>query len=118
MKFPGYLEYYDEVTKELFGPELKAKAEADDKAAEESEKLRISVLNLINDEDGKRFMWAMLNETGVFRDCFTGNSETFYREGKRSVGLYVYQLLMAADPMALQKLVNFRRENLKEKKDG
>lgn len=29
----------------------------------------------------------MLGITGIFRSSFTGNSETFFREGERNVGL-------------------------------
>lgn len=42
---------------------------------------------LMSDKRGRRFMWRMLEVTGVYRSSFTGNSETFFREGQRNVGL-------------------------------
>jgi hypothetical protein len=39
-------------------------------------------------------------EAGIFRSSFTGNSETFFNEGKRSIGLFVLDELMQAKPDA------------------
>lgn len=42
---------------------------------------------LMSDKRGRRFMWSQLAKAGVFRTSFTGNSETFFNEGKRVMGL-------------------------------
>lgn len=47
------------------------------------------VLNVMNTESGRRFVWRLLDKAGVFRSSFTGNSETFFREGMRNLGLMV-----------------------------
>lgn len=36
---------------------------------------------------GRRFVNRLLDQTGLNARSFTGNSETFFREGRRSVGL-------------------------------
>lgn len=42
---------------------------------------------------GRRVMWRLLERAGVFRSSFTGNNETFFREGMRNVGLmYLAQI--------------------------
>ena len=35
---------------------------------------------------GRRFVWRMLEKSGMYRTSFTGNSETFFREGIRNYG--------------------------------
>lgn len=42
---------------------------------------------MMSDKRGRRVMWRLLETTGVYRSSFTGNSETFFREGQRNVGL-------------------------------
>lgn len=39
--------------------------------------------------EGRRFLWRLLEKTGVYRSSFTGSSETFFREGQRNVGLFL-----------------------------
>lgn len=48
---------------------------------------------LMGDARGRRFMWNLLGETGLYAVSFTGNSETFFREGRRSVGLSLHRQL-------------------------
>lgn len=52
----------------------------------------------------RRFIMRLIDETGVFARSFTGNSETFFREGQRAVGLSLIEQLEAASPGAFSKL--------------
>lgn len=38
---------------------------------------------------GRRFVWRLMDLAGVFRSSYTGNSDTFFREGQRNLGLIV-----------------------------
>ncbi len=38
-------------------------------------------------KQGRRVMWRLMEKAGIFRTSFTGNSETFFREGHRNLGL-------------------------------
>ena len=40
-------------------------------------------------KQGRNWMWWLLAQCGVFQTSFTGNSTTFFNEGKRQVGLVV-----------------------------
>ena len=42
---------------------------------------------IMSTKEGRRFMWRLLDFSGVYRTSFTGNSETFFKEGSRNVGL-------------------------------
>lgn len=44
---------------------------------------------LMSSKQGRRIAWRLLAETGIHRTSFTGNSETFFREGRRDVGLFI-----------------------------
>lgn len=60
--------------------------------------------------NGRRFVWRFLSDANVFRSCFTGNSTTFYLEGRRDVVLPYYQDIMQACPEMFWKA---QQENLK-----
>jgi hypothetical protein len=46
--------------------------------------------------EGRRFMWRFLSEANIFGPCYTGNSETFYREGRREFALRYFNDLLAS----------------------
>lgn len=53
---------------------------------------------LMNSKRGRRIVWRLLSATGVYRQSYTGNgSETFFREGARSIGLQIVAQLHAID---------------------
>jgi hypothetical protein len=69
-------------------------------AIDRDEAARLSALRVLREQEANDFRWLMqhaqgrrimrdmLKQAEVNKDCFTGNSTTFYNEGKRSVGLY------------------------------
>ena len=56
-------------------------------------------------KQGRRVVWRLLGEAGVFRSSFTGNSETFFREGKRALGLHMLEQIQThcADTFGLMQ---------------
>jgi len=54
---------------------------------------------------GKELIWNILAMCNLYGDNFTGNSQTFYLEGKRAVGLHILQLLEDADKTAYARLL-------------
>ena len=61
---------------------------------------------------GRRFFWKYLDFCGVFRTSFTGNSQTFFNEGLRNVGLKMLSDLNDADPNAYVKIMNEQKGEL------
>lgn len=64
--------------------------------------------------EGRRLVWSMLEEGRVFQSSFTGNSETFFNEGKRAVGLVLLGRILAVKPEAFQQMT---LEHASEEKD-
>lgn len=59
----------------------------------------ISALNsLLKSSGGRKWVWDMLVKCHVFRSSFTGNSQTFFNEGERNVGLSILNDVMEASP--------------------
>lgn len=48
---------------------------------------------LMSDKRGRRIVWGLLDRTGLYRSSFTGNSQTFFNEGQRNVGLQYMALI-------------------------
>ena len=48
-----------------------------------------SLKNILKTVDGRWFLMRLLDATGVMSNTFTGNSTTFFNEGKRQVGLEI-----------------------------
>lgn len=44
---------------------------------------------LLEQPQGRRVLWGILEKTGINALSFTGDSKTFFREGSRNVGLWL-----------------------------
>jgi hypothetical protein len=44
---------------------------------------------LMSSKQGRRIVRRWLASAGIYQTSFTGNSETFFREGKRALGLEI-----------------------------
>lgn len=65
---------------------------------------------LMSDKRGRRFMWRMLEVTGVYRTSFTGNSTTFFNEGMRNVGLQLIANIHEFAPDAYTTMLDEQRK--------
>lgn len=45
---------------------------------------------VMSTREGRHVLWRILEFTGPMRDGFTGNSTSFYNQGKQSVGKFVF----------------------------
>jgi hypothetical protein len=60
---------------------------------------------LLASDQGRRFIWNMLEKCGVFKSSFTGSSETFFLEGQRNIGLKLMSDIMRVDPDSYLKMI-------------
>jgi hypothetical protein len=58
------------------------------------------IRKILESDYGRRFVWRYLTTAGVFQTSFTGNSTTFFNEGRRDVGLKILADVMEAMPDA------------------
>lgn len=65
---------------------------------------------ILKTEYGRRYIWKQLSRCGVFEISFTGNSTTFFNEGKRDIGLKMLADINEADDMALVLMMREAKE--------
>ena len=58
-----------------------------------------------SDKRGRRFLYRLLEKTGLFRNPFTGNSETFFRCGEMNVGQALFATLMDHAPARFAEML-------------
>lgn len=96
---------------DLDGDEDNARADK----AEASRQARLQEVNdlrtVMSTRAGRRFIWRLLETTGVYRSSYTGNADTYFREGARNVGLV---LIRDIHEHCFDKYV----EAMNERKDG
>lgn len=64
------------------------------------------LLVVLSTEHGRRFIWRLLDFTGIFRCSMTGNSQTFFLEGHRNIGLMIFNDIFERYPEELIKMRN------------
>lgn len=64
---------------------------------------------LMSDKRGRRFMWRLLDMTGLYRCSFTGNSTTFFNEGQRNIGLQLMADINEQAPEAYPQMLAEQR---------
>ena len=53
---------------------------------------------ILSTRQGRRFIWRHMSNAGIFQSCFTGNSATFFNEGRRDIGLKILAEVQEASP--------------------
>jgi len=68
-------------------------------------KLEADIGSVLKTPQGRDVIWEILSLCGIYDNQFTGNSGTFFNEGRRSVGLDLIQMMTDADPTAYARLM-------------
>ncbi len=55
---------------------------------------------ILSTKPGMSVLWRLLEFTAPFNGSFTGNSTTFFNEGRRAVGIELIRMIAEADPRA------------------
>lgn len=65
---------------------------------------------LMAHKQGRRLMWRWLDRCGVYRTSMTGNSHTFFNEGRRDIGLQFLADVMDLTPEGFALMLKERGE--------
>lgn len=63
------------------------------------------VRTILKTPAGMRFFKRVFNRTHLFRTTYTGNSETYFREGERNIGLWLLTDVQIADKNKIPELL-------------
>ena len=74
------------------------------KAVDIDQQLLDDIRNVAVSGAGRRVLFHVLGMGNIYGSCFTGNSETFFNEGRRAVALELLDLINDADPNLYIKL--------------
>lgn len=53
---------------------------------------------MLEHEQGRRILFGLIESTGTFSQSFTGNSGSFFNDGRKSVGQDFFHEVMRLDP--------------------
>ena len=84
--------------------------EAKIKAKLQQDQFDNSLKAILATSEGQTVLWKILSDCRLFQSSFTGSSETFFLEGKRSVGLMLLADIMRIDPEAFIKMQKAKKE--------
>jgi len=59
---------------------------------------------ILSSAGGRRFLWKLLEECGVYKISFTGDNYTIFNEGKRQIGLRLIEDIFDASPNAYTEM--------------
>jgi hypothetical protein len=74
---------------------------------------KLELHDVLKTRAGRRTLWRVMEYAGMNISSFTGNSTTFFNEGKRDVGLWLRSELWRIDATLVHQM---ERENTTEMK--
>jgi hypothetical protein len=73
-------------------------AEVEGKARRKRDQDNADLISVMETHSGRRFVWRILESAGLYKLSYTGNSETFFNEGQRNIGLKLLSDLLKVAP--------------------
>lgn len=83
---------------------------AENKILNGEEKYNLEIQALMSEKWGRSFVWRWLGKCGIYKTSYTGNSETFFLEGQRSIGLRLLADITRVDPNGYVLMIKENQE--------
>lgn len=64
--------------------------------------------------EGKRYMWWLLGRTHMYSSTFTGNSNGFFLEGERKIGLVLFRDVTEVEPRLMGDMAESHTKKMAE----
>lgn len=81
-----------------------------------NKELERALLFILQTEQGRLYLSELMDFCGLYKVSFTGNSETYYKEGMRNVGLKIMADIGKVDPNSYINIM-IETKNRKERKE-
>ena len=97
------------------------------RSAEAEEKARVERLTelgdfkwIVSNKRGRRFVWRLLEQAGVFRLSFTPGDQalTTFNEGRRNFGLQVWAMIQEHAPESYALMLSERNDRRNDRPDN
>jgi len=79
-------------------------------AAEWQQQRENDLRQAMDTAQGRRLLFGIMSGTGTFSKTFTGSSQSYYNEGRRSVGLDLFHEVMDIEPSRFLTMWNEDKE--------
>lgn len=79
--------------------------EAGKRAGSKREQIMNDLKTVLSSPSGKRYIWSLLEECGVYKSSMTGDAHTYFNEGQRNIGLKIIAGITECDPQSLIKMM-------------
>lgn len=81
-----------------------------------NKELERALLFILQTEQGRMYLSEVLDFCGLYQTSFTGNSETYFKEGKRNVALKIMADMAKVDPNSyINMMIETKKRKEKEK---
>ena len=87
---------------EFLADEIQVRKETQERA---EQGIASAIEAIADTQQGREFLWWLLEICGVFTTSYTGNSDTYFNEGRRAIGNEVLHRLVKVKPEIFQAMI-------------
>ena len=100
---------------EFLAEEIQARKETLERVEQD---IASAIESIADTTQGREFLWWLFEICGVFTTSYTGNSDTYFNEGRRAVGNEVLHRLVEVRPEIFQAMIKSGKTRHSEVESG